>query len=144
MFRSLSLCVFVGFLAGCGGESYEIVEVRGTVTKGNQLLEEVRVDFLPDPEKGTQGPMSSAETSAEGSFQLELYGDVPKPGVVVGWHRVTVQDFKALNSRDNPIPPRFGTELGFAGSTPITVEISKDTKSVVIDLDKLTAVTSAN
>lgn len=142
MMRLLSVGFLWMALCGCKGPTFETVEINGSVVKGNLPLDEVRVEFLPDPEMGTQGPMSFAESISDGTFSLELYGDVPKQGVVVGWHRVTVQDFKALNSRDNPIPPRFGPELGFAASTPIRLEITKETKSVLVDLEKLTAVPS--
>lgn len=137
MMKHLLLFVML-FIAvtGCGKTPPAIVEVTGTVVMNGEKLDQVRVEFMPDPEKGNFGPMSFAETDSEGQFRMTLYGSEASQGVVLGWHRVVLQDFKALNSRDEPIAPRFGPEYGIGSTTPIFVEVRSDTTTIEIDLDK--------
>lgn len=92
---------------------------------------------MPDPEKGNLGPMSYAETDTEGKFRLSLHGVDGKFGAVLGWHRVVLQDFKALNSRDAvPVAPRFAPGFGIGSTTPIFVEVKPDSTNFEIDLAK--------
>ncbi|MBX3420355.1 MAG: hypothetical protein KF752_02245 [Pirellulaceae bacterium] len=132
--RKLLTAALLVVVSGCGSNQ-AITEVSGKVVKGGKPLEYVHVEFLPDPEKGLSGPLSFADTAADGTFTLQLYGDKQQSGALVGWHRVTLQDFKALNSRDNPMPPRFGATFGFAASTPIAIEVRPGMESVTIDLN---------
>lgn len=76
--------------AGCGGNNF--AEVEGTVTLNGAPLDNVQVEFLPDPEHGTTGPRSTGTTDAQGRFKL--VGDDQRPGAAVGKHRVLIQDLK--------------------------------------------------
>ena len=119
---------------GCSGR-VPVAEVTGQVLKNGIPLAEVHVEFLPDPEQETTGPLSFGDTADDGTFSLQLYGDSPVSGAVIGWHRVTLQDYKSLNSRDKPVPPRFDQRFGFAGSTPIQIQVLPGMEPVRINLD---------
>jgi hypothetical protein len=73
--------------AGCGGPS--VATVEGVVTLGGRPLADVEVQFIPDPAQGTTGPPASAYTDKDGRYRIEATG---KAGVVVGKHRVCVND----------------------------------------------------
>ncbi|MBA4065015.1 MAG: hypothetical protein C0501_15140 [Isosphaera sp.] len=98
----------LALLTGCGGPG--TAEVEGTVRMGGRPLEGVRVEFLPDPEKGTSGPRSTGVTDADGRFRLVCENQ--QPGAVVGTHRVLVTDLKQWDGlrpgredADKPLKP---------------------------------------
>jgi hypothetical protein len=71
--------------------------VEGVVTVDGKPLPEVEVVFLPDPEKGNNGPRSAAYTDAQGHYKL--YCDqAQRAGVVVGPARVCIIDITAVGS----------------------------------------------
>jgi hypothetical protein len=87
--RLLGLALLGALLpAGCGGKSYSLAEVDGTVTLKGAPLANVVVEFVPDEAGGTFGPRSSAVTDAAGHFVLQCTDG--RPGAVVGRHGVTV------------------------------------------------------
>lgn len=97
-----------GFVTGCGGTN--LAEVEGTVRMGGRPLDNVRVEFLPDPEQGTTGHRSTGVTDAEGRFRLTCENQ--QPGAVVGTHRVLVTDLKqweglkpGREDADKPLKP---------------------------------------
>lgn len=100
--------LFVITLVGCSGNKVEVVEVEGTVMQNGQPLDEVKIMFSPDPEKGFVGQSSQAITDENGKFRLKYNAKSPEFGAEVGWHLITALDVKAENSRDNPIPNRIG------------------------------------
>lgn len=53
-------------------------------------LGNVRVDFQPDPDKGTRGAGSSGTTDAEGKFTLTFAPN--QAGAIAGHHRVILED----------------------------------------------------
>ena len=110
-------------IIGCSGKSVEIVEVEGTVTQNGQPLDQVKIMFSPDHEKGPPGQTSQAITDENGKYRLK-YKD-GKLGAEVGWHIVNALDIKAENSRDNPIPNRVGAKY----ATPATSDLSFEVKS---------------
>jgi hypothetical protein len=83
--------VLFGLLAGCSSGS-SVTEVEGTVTLNGKPLDNVRVEFLPDPEAKTSGPRSTGVTDAGGRFKLTCENE--RSGAVVGTHRVTLTDLK--------------------------------------------------
>ncbi len=107
------------------------------MTLGGVALDEIRVEFMPDPEQLNVGLTSVAETDASGKFVL-VYGTDGQgalPGALVGWHRVVLWDYKAINSRDNPIDSRISDKFNLASKTPIAVEIKPGLQTVEINLD---------
>jgi hypothetical protein len=86
-FIGLSL---VALLAGCGGPP--LAEVEGTVTLNGKPIDNVRVEFLPDPEQQTTGPRSMGVSDAQGRFKLTC--ETQKGGAMVGTHRVVITDLK--------------------------------------------------
>ena len=95
-------------LAGCS-RGPEFAEVEGTVTLDGKPLDNVEVVFLPDAEKGNHGASSSAYTDAKGHYQLHC-DKADKSGVVVGLHRVCVNDITAVAPPDQLAALRAATE----------------------------------
>lgn len=94
----------LGLFAGCS-ERTRLTEVEGTVTLNGKAMENVRVEFLPDPENGTTGPRSTGVTDAQGRFKLDCENG--KSGAVVGTHRVLITD---LNQWEGIRPTREDSE----------------------------------
>lgn len=129
--------LLVALFAGCGKKLPALGEVSGAVIQNGKKLEGVRVEFMPDPEKGNMAEMSFAETDAEGKFTLSFSGKDETPGAAVGQHRVVLWDFAAMNTRDSEaIAPRFGDKFNKPASTPILVEVKAGQQTIDIDLDK--------
>jgi len=128
------LAVLALTTGGCGKALPSLVDVNGTITLNGVGVDEVRVEFMPDPEKGTFGPASVGESDSLGQFRLSVHGTAGNNGAVIGWHRVVLMDFKALNSRDTPINPRFDTIFGMAATTPIFLELKADQTEYKIEL----------
>lgn len=86
----IGFCLFLGvWPIGCGrGSKFGLVE--GTLKYRGKPLAKIEVQFLPDFEKGTKGPRSTAITDEEGHFTLVC--DDRRPGAVVGNHRVVLID----------------------------------------------------
>src|SRR5882762_4476410 len=96
----MAICMFIFTLPGCG-KSYRTAEVDGMLVIHDQPGSKVRIQFVPDASKATQGPVSVAETDARGHFTLSLNeGDLAaaQPGAVVGWHRVVLTDLRLSES----------------------------------------------
>src|SRR5262249_3315945 len=98
------------FLPGCG-KPYRAAEVdRGLLPRGRPG-HKVHIQFIPDADKGTTGPIAAADTDAEGRFTLRLMeGDAAssRPGAVVGWHRVVLSDRQlAESATGRGVPIRF-------------------------------------
>jgi hypothetical protein len=74
-----------------------MVEVSGAVTMDGKPLGNVRVDFHPDPDKGTSGPGSSGTTDAAGNFKLMCSNG--RSGALVGYHRVIFTDLDLFGTK---------------------------------------------
>ncbi|NQT37837.1 MAG: carboxypeptidase regulatory-like domain-containing protein [Planctomycetes bacterium] len=88
----LTLALLVA--AGCGGESYPLAQVSGTVTLDGKPLPEARVFFEPKRkgENINSGFGSTATTNEQGRFQLtSLGGD---SGAVIGEHYVLIRTIR--------------------------------------------------
>ncbi len=59
-------------------------------------LRNVKVDFHPDPDKGTKGLGSSGTTDDQGNFGLTHASG--KPGAIVGHHRVILTDLDVFGN----------------------------------------------
>jgi hypothetical protein len=143
----LAACLLAG--AGCGPSGPQIVPVEGKLTLDGKPLDNVLVEFLPEPEAGVGARRSFGRTGTDGVFHLryddQKGGDMPS-GAVVGSHRVLLTDLnplgteflgrKADDSKPRPgaKPARFGKEYSDIaqpkfrktvgpGATTITIEL---------------------
>lgn len=121
--RLLLFCSLI-LSAGCGPER-ESGQVEGRVLLDGQPLGQVRVLYLPDPLSGTEGANSSAVTDAQGRYRLSYQTQQGGLGAAVGWHRITVEDIAAENSRSATRPPvaRVPAVYSSARDTPLTYRV---------------------
>jgi hypothetical protein len=145
----ISPLVFAAIL-GCGSRQ-PVAEVEGLVKLGDKPLPHVRIQFMPDPEKGTTGPISTGTTDEQGHFKLVCADQ--RSGAVVGWHRVVITDMgvalprKAREGRRDDeektaapkklslvsrVPDKYTT----SGHTPLTVEVKAENPEMVFALTR--------
>src|SRR5437763_10484127 len=87
----LALACLAGALLATGcSDQPQLVPVSGKLTLNGKPLGNVKVDFHPDPDKGTRGPGSTGTTDANGNFTLTFAPD--KPGAIAGFHRIILTD----------------------------------------------------
>lgn len=98
------LLIVVAVAAGCN-RGPEYGEVEGTLTLHGKPLSDVEIEFLPEPEQGSNGPRAAAATDAQGHYRLKT-SRARREGVVVGKYRVCVTDLSALP----PLPLPGGPE----------------------------------
>jgi hypothetical protein len=105
----------------------------------------VEVQFLPDIEKQTAGPRSTAVTDDQGHYTL--YFDDDQPGAVVGYHRVLIVETddgaprgrKGEGHRARAIPQTVAhtivpDQYKKAATTPLKTEIREGTQVINFDL----------
>jgi len=73
--------------AGCEGETAPLAPVSGKVSYQNQPLPRGTIVFVPDADRGNNGPLAQGTIQAGGSYTVQTDG---KAGAVPGWYRVTV------------------------------------------------------
>ena len=94
-------------LAGCGSKNgLNLAKVSGTVTNKGEPLHHGTVVFIPDREKGTEGPPAMGVIAKDGTFLMTT--DESGDGAIIGVHQVGIM---ALG--DTPIS---GTEVTEARS----------------------------
>jgi len=152
MRATIVFAAFLGcaLLTGCSNAP-TLAEVKGKVTMNGKPLGNVRVDFHPDPDKGTSGAGSTATTDADGNFALK-FGD-GRPGAIVGHHRVILTDLDVFGTvfvgrgnyrtedakggqRETPKQARFAAVNSDLAQTPFRFEVKPGMEPVVIDVKK--------
>lgn len=139
-----ALALFAGsiVLPGCG-RSYQVAEVEGQLRIGGQPGHKIQIQFIPDVDTGTLGPISTAETDNQGRFVMQLMegsGAATRPGAVVGWHRVVLSDLQlAASETGNGIPIRLDEKYTLPGSTPLAQEVKEGKQTIEIEVEKRTA-----
>lgn len=122
---------------GCGN-SPPMAEVEGVLVIGGKPGRKVLLQFIPDVDKGSTGPVSMAETNSEGQFVLsyrETNEAMPRSGAVIGWHRVVLTDQQLAESATGKgIPIRMTPEYGLANSTPLRQEVKAGKQVIEIRL----------
>jgi hypothetical protein len=126
--------------------------VEGIVKLDGKPAAHLRVQFIPDPAKGTPGPISGGSTDDNGRFKLMCFDQ--RTGAVVGFHRVVITDITAnvihtprTERRENDDraisfvktkgPPRkIASKFGNATSTPLEAQVKPQKQEIVIDLNK--------
>ena len=137
--------VFVG--AGCSNQPH-LIEVTGKVTMNGKPLGNVRVDFHPDPDKGTTGISSTAKTDAEGNFKL-LYQE-KTPGAIIGHHRIVITDLDVFGNvfvgrgdyrtdapggpKETPKKARFLEKFSNLANTPFKQEVQAGMGPVLLEV----------
>ena len=138
--RSLSLAALplLAVLAGCGSDGPTIVKVTGRLTYKGQPVTNAILQFQPE-----YGRQSWAQTDAEGRFKINY--DRQQDGAVIGKHKVWVeirpttpaeQEAAMLGKRIIPAKELAAFfEKYKAENSPLTVEITKKTKELELNLD---------
>jgi hypothetical protein len=140
----LITCVLLG--SGCSSQpEYGLVE--GAVTLDGTALPEVEIAFLPDPNKGSDGPRSAAFTDAQGKYRLK--DDRGREGARVGPCRVCIRDIRAVprgrllprgdaDDSDRPTaaasPSRVPQKYGDWMNPPFTAEVKPGKQSFDFDV----------
>ena len=76
-------------LPSCGpGNGLTLARVKGTVTYEGQPVKFGYILFMPDTEKGTDGPLAMSTIKEDGSFDLST--EEPSDGAIVGTHKVRI------------------------------------------------------
>jgi hypothetical protein len=123
-----------------------VAEVEGVVKSGGKPVPHLRVQFMPDPEKGTNGPTSTGTTDEDGRFTLVCADK--RSGAVVGWHRVVITDmgvrtYKTVKDDDGkagskakPQAPRVPDKYTSVTQTPLIVEVKPEKQEMTFDLTR--------
>jgi len=130
--KRIALCS-AALLLGCG-ESLKTGEVEGRVVINGKPGHRLSIQFLPDVDQGTRGPMASGETDAEGKFFLTMLVDGnPQRGAVVGEHRVVINDLQLAESATGAgVPIRLPVQYGLAASTPVLQSVAEGKNQIEI------------
>lgn len=131
--RTHFLILAVAFL-GCGGRSYKVAPVAGTVTLDGKPLAGVHVTFVPLGSKDNVNPGPGSHGLTDNSGHFELVTTTGELGAVVGKHQISIESPQEGETRsDQPdgaeseemmrkrierretIPPRYNrdTEITF-------------------------------
>ncbi len=105
----LGLVLWIGSIAGCGGDTLPVAPVEGTVLYNGKPLTSGVVTFLP-----ATGPVATGEIQSDGTFRLSTYGD--GDGAVLGKHQVSIGSFRDPTKEE--IAKAAGSEP--LGSIPVT------------------------
>lgn len=138
------------FATSCSGPKF--VPVTGTLTMNGKALKNVRVEFHPDPDSGSNGPSSSAVTDDNGNFTLACASHNNAPGAVVGHHRIILSDLDIYGTvfvgrgdyrsddpkgpKEVPKIPRFSSNYSDLASTPFKQEVKANMSPVVLEVKK--------
>ncbi|MCI0456797.1 MAG: carboxypeptidase-like regulatory domain-containing protein [Gemmataceae bacterium] len=136
--RARLLVVGLALLVGVGcSKEIPVGEVEGTVRLGGAALANVAIEFLPDPEKNTNGPRSTAVTDAQGRYRLRC--DDQRNGAVVGWHRIVLADTQEERPAQGQAPksaPRIPIQYTTAAQTPLRKEVKVGTQTIDLDVTR--------
>jgi hypothetical protein len=73
--------------AGCDAGTPTLVPVAGKVLYRNQPLPRGTIVFVPDADRGNNGPLAQGTIQGGGSYTIQTGGN---SGAMPGWYRVTV------------------------------------------------------
>jgi hypothetical protein len=125
-------------LIGCGGNLYQVAEVDGVVLIRGKPADKIYIQFIPEVVGETSPPTSTAETSSDGRFTLQLMEGkegATRPGAVVGVHRVVLRDMQLAQSATGAgVPIRLHQKYALAGSTPLTQDVKEGNQTIEIKI----------
>jgi hypothetical protein len=128
-------CLAGLIVSGCD-KSIPVAEVDGLLPVHGKPGSKMRIEFIPDIDKGTNGPPSMADTDSAGHFTLELKernSTAPRPGAVIGCHRVVLSDLQLAESATGQgVPIRVAREYTLPGSTPVRQEVRDGNQTIEI------------
>src|SRR5262249_13382574 len=131
------ICLVGPLTSGCG-QSIPVAEVDGLLLIHGKAGNKIRIQFIPNIDKGTKGPSSTAETDADGHFILEIKerdSTAERKGAVIGWHRVVLSDLQlAQSATGRGVPIRLPAEYTSPGSTPISRDVREGRQSIEIEV----------
>lgn len=123
MHKSILVFSVLGFslflVTGCGGgagDAPDLASVSGTVMLDGKPAGGLTVEFLPDNNAGTSGPMSVAVTADDGTFMLST--STGRAGAVIGTHKVLVKCPWRLEGRAKATSTADGFGSSADGSEP--------------------------
>ncbi len=85
--KAILLFVLALLFAGCDGGAAQFAPVTGKVSYQGVPLRGGTIVFVPDPDRGNNGPLAKSSIQPDGKYLLKT-GDIP--GAMPGWYRVTV------------------------------------------------------
>ncbi len=96
---ALTVALSLALLTGCGGGPYRLVEVRGKVTScegkpaagGTVVFYPVDEPDATGRKAGNPGREARGTVESDGTFTLTTIGIPPRPGAVVGKHKVAFE-----------------------------------------------------
>ena len=95
------LAVAIVAIAGCGSKSPTKITVHGKVWYRGEPLPGGLIVFIPDTERGNNGPLAKGTIAADGTFSLA-------PETAAGWYRVAVaplpSESTSIPTASNPYP----------------------------------------
>jgi hypothetical protein len=127
--------ILFSFALGCE-PSYHIADVDGVVLVQGKPATKVQLQFIPDIDAQTTGPVSFGATDADGKFSLTMQehnGASSLQGAVVGSHRVVLTDLElAASATGRGVPIRFGPEYSSVASTPLKQVVKEGKQTIEI------------
>jgi len=155
--QSLFLLIPFSLVTGCGPKAAPVAEVSGVVIMDGKPLSRISIQFLPDPEKGTFGPITAGTTDENGHFELTCIDK--RRGAAVGWNRVVLNDLmprtqKPLRiSREKEDDPETEAKLAktggrvasssrvpdkytASGRTPLILEVKPEKQEITIEVKR--------
>lgn len=133
-----TFCVALLVTFGCGGATYEVAEVDGVLLINGEPGYKINIQFIPDVDRGTKGPISIADTDSNGRFTLQLMegaGSSVRHGAVIGWHRIVLTDLQLAESETGKgVPIRLKQEYTLPGSTTLTQEVKPGKQTIEINV----------
>jgi len=144
MFRRLVVITNGLFLAvliaGCGEPQPEFAQVEGNVRLNGQPQRGLRVNFLPDEEKGNAwAAIARGTTDETGKYTLQYeYQREEGAGAPVGWHRVIIEDVSRppTPQGQTPPPPLIPPAYSNPATTPLMKEVKPGAQTIDLEVTK--------
>jgi hypothetical protein len=133
--RLLALAIAAIAVPACG-PTLELGHVRGRITVQGKPGTKIRVEFHPDADRGTSGPLSFGDTNDAGEFVLAYATPTTSgSGAVVGQHKVVLRDAAlAASATGRGVPMRFATAYSSVLSTPLEVAVKQGEQEMLINV----------
>jgi hypothetical protein len=147
--RTVLLLAALAMATGCSSRP-AVGEVEGVVKIGGKPQPRLRIQFMPDPLKGTSGPISTGTTDENGRFKLTCADG--RAGAIVGTHRIVITDMSVRLPRESahgsgsdgkeslpkqpPQQSRVPDQYTTSAKTPLSVEVKPEKQELEIDLTR--------
>ena len=101
-----SICCTGLVSSGCEQETPSLASASGKVFYENQPVPRGAIVFVPDADRGNNGPLAQGTIQLDGKYTLQTSGQL---GAIPGWYRVTViavEESRSGGSRSGASAPR--------------------------------------